>query len=170
MGVRENDGIAFGSCDGETLLIGALRRAAAGHEGCALTRRDFAIALPGDADEVLVTFRAFLGTLAHGGRRKLRIGLPGSALTMPDETLLIALLAAAQEGNDGLVDAHLCWLTRPGARASVAITTRALATALAVHGHWLRAASEGQNTGCPSPSHAFGAGPSLSPQTGRGSG
>jgi hypothetical protein len=121
------------------LLIGALRRAAAGHAGCRLTRRDFAIAFPGDADEVFVTFRAFLGTLAHAGRRKLRIGLPGSSLAMPDETLLIALLAAAQSGNDGLVDAYLCWLARPGERISVAITARALATALAAHGHWLRA-------------------------------
>ena len=86
-----------------------------------------------------MTFRAFLGTLAHAGRRKLRIGLPGSSCSMPDETLLIALLAAAQSGDDDLVDAYLCWLARPGARASVAITTRALAIALAVHGHWLRA-------------------------------
>jgi hypothetical protein len=138
MGARTKDGADLGFYDGETLLIGALRRAAAGHQGCALTRRDFAIAFPGDADEVFVTFRAFLATLAHGGRRKLRIGLPGSSLAMPDETLRIALLAAAQASEDELVDAYLCWLTRPGARASVAITARALATALTVHGHWLR--------------------------------
>jgi hypothetical protein len=138
MGARtDGGGTEIGFFDGEALLIGALRRAAAGYEGCALTRRDFAIAFPGDADEVFVTFRAFLATLAHGGRRKLRIGLPGSSLAMPDETLLIALIAAAQAGEDGLVDAYLCWLARPGTRDSVAITARALATALAVHGHWL---------------------------------
>ena len=137
MQARTNDETEIGSSEGEILLIGALRRAAAGQGGGALTRRDFAIAFPGDADEVLMTFRAFLATLAHAGRRKLRIGLPGSSLTMPDETLLITLLAAAQAGDDELVDAYLCWLARPGARASVAITARALATALAVHGHWL---------------------------------
>jgi len=163
MGAQTNEAAELGFFDGETLLIRALRRAAAGHEGCALTRRDFAIAFPGDADEVFVTFRAFLGTLAHGGRRKLRIALPGSALTMPDETLLIALLAAAQQGDDELVDAYLCWLVRPGARASVAITTRALATALAVHGYWLIA------TSAPHPP-TLRAGPSLSPRAGRGPG
>jgi hypothetical protein len=137
MGARTGDGAELGPSDGEALLIGALRRAAAGHERCVLTRRDFAIAFPGDVDEVLVTFRAFLGALAHAGRRKLRIGLPGSSLAMPDEILLIALLAAAQARDDELVDAYLCWLARPGARAAVAITARALATALAVHGYWL---------------------------------
>jgi hypothetical protein len=166
MGARTNDATEIGLCDGETLLIGALRRAAAGYEGCALTRRDFAIAFPGDADEVFVTFRAFLGTLAHGGRRKLRIGLPGSSLAMPDEILLIALLAAAQLGDDGLVEAYLCWLARPGARASVAITTRALATALTVHGLWLRAAP----APAPHPPIAAAMGPSLSPRAGRGRG
>jgi hypothetical protein len=157
MAARTNDGTEFDPCDGETLLIGALRRVAARQEGCALTRRDFAIAFPGDAAEVFVTFRAFLGTLAHGGRRKLRIGLPGSTCVMPDETLLIALLAAAQTSDDGLVDAYLCWLARPGARATVAITARALATALAVHGHWLRRAP------APDPPIAAAMGPSLSP-------
>lgn len=122
---------------GDVLLIAALRRMASGQSGCALTRRDFAIAFPGDADEVFATFRASLQALARAGRRKLRVGLPA----MPDEIALVALLAAAQAGDDALFDAHLRWLTRPDARDSAAITTRALAAALAVHGHWLRAAS-----------------------------
>lgn len=126
---------------GETLLIDALRRAAAGHDGCALTRRDFAVAFPGDADEVLVTFRAFLQALACAGRRKLRIGLPGLPAATADEAWLIALLAAAQAADDARFDAHLCWLTRAAARGAVAITARALATALAVHGQWLRVPS-----------------------------
>ena len=53
MGARTNDAVELGFRDAESLLIGALRRAAAGHEGCALTRRDFAIAFPGDAARYL---------------------------------------------------------------------------------------------------------------------
>jgi hypothetical protein len=122
---------------GERLLISALRGIAFGHGCSALTQRDFAIAFPGDANEVFATFRAFLQALAHAGRRKLRAGRPGSPTPTPDETVLLALLAAAQAGDETLVDAYLCWLARAEARSAVAITTRALATALAVHGQWL---------------------------------
>jgi hypothetical protein len=129
----------FGCATSAGLLIGTLRRVAIGHKCAELTRRDFALAFPGDGDEVFATFRGLLCTIAHASRRKLRIGLPGSPQPTPDETLLIALVAAAQARNDDLVDAHLCWLARPEARCAVAITLRALATALAVHGHWLPA-------------------------------
>jgi hypothetical protein len=121
---------------GGRLLIGALRGIAFGRGCSALTRRDFAIAFPGDADEVFATFRAFLQALAHAGRRKLRAG-PLGAQPTPDETAVLALIAAAQTGDETLVDAHLCWLARAEARIPVAITARALATALAVHGQWL---------------------------------
>lgn len=129
---------------GAALLIAALRRMASGQIGCALTRRDFAIAFPGDADEVFATFRAFLQALARAGRRKLRVGVPGLP-AMPDEIALVALLAAAQAGDDALFDARLRWLTRPDAGDSASITTRALAAALAVHGHWLQAAGRGHS-------------------------
>ena len=117
------------------LLIGALRHLAGGQGCAALARRDFALAFPGDASEVFATFRAFLATLAHAGRRKLRIGHLGTPRPTPDETILITLIAAAQIGDETLLDGYLCWLTRPEARCPVAITARALATALAVHGH-----------------------------------
>jgi hypothetical protein len=45
---------------------------------------------------VFATFRAFLQALAHAGRRKLRAGRPGSSTHTPDETLLLALIAAAK--------------------------------------------------------------------------
>jgi hypothetical protein len=134
--LTERASLPLGS--GEALLIGALRRISVGQDCAALTRRDFAIAFPGDANEVFVTFRAFLNAVAHAGRRKLRVGLPGSLSLMPDEILLIALIVAAQAGDDALLDAYLCWLARAEARPAVAIMTRALATALAVHGQWLQ--------------------------------
>lgn len=133
--VSDGEGTALGH--GGALLIGALRRIAAGRDCTALTRRDFAMTFPGDADEVFATFRAFLQSLAHGGRRKLRVGLPGARRMTPDETAIIALIAAAQADDAARLEAHLCWLARGEARVLVAIMTRALATALAVHGQWL---------------------------------
>ena len=129
------DGMRLGS--GAELLIGALRRIAAGRDCTVLTRRDFTVAFLGDADEVFATFRAFLQSLAHGGRRKLRVGPPGSRQMTADETAVIALIAAAQADDATRLDAHLCWLARGEAQVLVAIMTRALATALAVHGQWL---------------------------------
>jgi hypothetical protein len=122
------------------LLIGAMRRIAFGQGCMTLTKRDFAIAFPGDANEVFGTFRAFLQALAHAGRRKLRTGHPGSPDATPDEIVLLSIIAAAQFGDEPVFDAYLCWLARAEARSAVAITTRALATALAVHGQWLEPA------------------------------
>jgi hypothetical protein len=147
---------------GRELLIGALRRIAAGRSCTVLTQRDFATAFRGDADEVFATFRAFLQSLAHGGRRKLRVGLPGARHMTPDEIAIIALIAAAQVDDAARLDAHLCWLVRGEARLLVAIMTRALATALAVRGQWLPAPT------CPSPSRC--AGPSLSRSRGESRG
>jgi hypothetical protein len=135
---------------GGRLLIGALRRIALGYGCLAVTRHEFAIAFPGDASEVFATFCAFLQALAYAGRRKLRAGRPGSPIPTPDETALLALIAAAQADDQPLIDAHLCWLARPEARIAVTITARALATALAVHGQWL-----GQITPYPPPKSSW---------------
>ena len=132
----EHRSAAAGS--GGQLMIDALRRLAFSGSCAAIPRRDFALAFPGDAGEVFATFRAFLGVLAHGGRRKLRVGAPGARSRTPDETLVVALVAAAQAGDEALVDAYLCWLTHVEARGAAAITVRALATALAVQGQWLQ--------------------------------
>jgi hypothetical protein len=161
---RSSDDESTAVGHGGELLIGALRRIAAGRGCTVFTRRDFATAFPGDADEVFATLRAFLQSLAHGGRRKLRVGLPGSCRMTPDETAIIALIAAAQVDDAARLDAHLCWLVRGDARLLIAMMTRALATALAVHGQWL------QLPPCPCPSPSRCAGPSLSPLAGEGLG
>ncbi|HWB50719.1 MAG TPA: hypothetical protein VG651_16545 [Stellaceae bacterium] len=152
--LRDGEDTALGP--GAALLIGTLRRIAAGRECAALSRRDFAMAFPGDADEVFVTFRAFLQSLAHAGRRKLRVAPPGSGRATPDETSIIALIAAAQTGDAARLDAHLCWLARGEAQLLVAVMARALATALGVHGQWLRSDE------APPPARASGGKPCLS--------
>jgi hypothetical protein len=134
---RASDNIA--EYGGSQLLLSALRRSALDQACADLIRRDFAVAFPGDANEVFATFRAFLQALAHAGRRKLRVAYPCAKVLTPDETLLLAIVAAAQAGNEALFEAHLCWLALPKARDAVAITTRALAMALAAHNQWVQA-------------------------------
>jgi hypothetical protein len=119
------------------LLIGALRRIAAGRDECVLLDREFALAFPGDGREVLGTLGVFLRAIALCGRRRLRAGWPGADMLMPDERLVLALIAAAQHDNQPLFDAYLCWLTRAEHRDAVAITAGALAAAFAAHGQWL---------------------------------
>jgi hypothetical protein len=133
---RASDDLA--AYGGSQLLLSALRRSALGQACADLIRHDFAVAFPGDANEVFATFRASLQALAHARRRKLRVAYPCAKVLTPDETLLLAVVAAAQAGDKALFEAHLCWLALPRARDAVAITVRALATALAAHGQWLR--------------------------------
>jgi hypothetical protein len=141
MGAQKSDP----SCDdframpsGFRLLIEASRRIAAGRDGCRLTLQEFASIFPGDGLEIFSTFRVFLQAMAQGGRRKLRFARPGTAGLLPDETLLLVLIAAAQSGDAALLDAHLCWLARPDRARVVSIATCAIAAALASHGQWLR--------------------------------
>jgi hypothetical protein len=133
---RFNHRIEIGN--GGRVLIEAVRRVAAGHDACRLTLSEFAIAFPGDGLEVLATLRVFLQAIAHAGRRKLRVAPPGSTRLLPDEKLLLALIAAAQSGEQSLLDGYMCWLTRADRRMSlVSIAVEALATALGAHGLWL---------------------------------
>jgi hypothetical protein len=138
---RDMDELRDGPCEGGPagrILIEAMRRIAAGQEGCRLIAREFAAVFPGEGLEVLATLRAFLQAVAWVSRRKLRVGLPGSRLLMPDEKLLLALIAAAQNGDRALLESHLCWLTRPDNRAvAVSIAACALAAACREHGHWV---------------------------------
>lgn len=123
---------------GGRVLIDALRRMATGHDTCRLILGEFAAAFPGDGPEIFATFRVFLQAVAHAGRRKLRVAAPGSTQLSPDEKLLLALIAAAQSGDQSLLDGYVSWLTRADRRMSVvAIAVGALATALGAHGQWL---------------------------------
>jgi hypothetical protein len=122
---------------GGRLLIRTLRRIAAGRECEALTIREFDDAFGEDAAEVFATFYTFLQAVACGSRRKMRVAHPGSHPLTPDELQLLTVIAAAQSGDAPRLEAHLRWLSRASLRAAVAITARALATALAVHDYWL---------------------------------
>lgn len=127
-----------GMGEGGRLLIEATRRLAVGREQCRLTLQAFDVTFPGDGREMLATFRVFLQAVAYASRRRLRVGLPGTMCLLPDEKLLLGLIAAAQTGDRSLLDDYLCWLTRADRRMSVVtISVYALAAALGAHGQWL---------------------------------
>jgi hypothetical protein len=118
---------------GEQLLLWSLRRLATQGHPSPLVTREFTDACGADAAEVLTTFRAFLGVLAFGGRRRLSVGHPGCLQLTWDERRLLALVAIAQDGDDAWLDAHLCWLVRGELTRQLALAARALAAELADH-------------------------------------
>jgi hypothetical protein len=124
---------AFGLSYGEQLLLWSLRRLATQGHPSPLVTREFTDACGADAAEVLTTFRAFLGVLAFGGRRRLSVGHPGCLQLTCDERRLLSLIAIAQDGDDAWLDAHLCWLVRGELKRQLALAARALAAELADH-------------------------------------
>lgn len=122
-----------GLADGERLLVLSLRRLATQGHPSPLVARDFTDACGADAAEVLMTFRAFLGVLAYGGRRRLSVGDPGCLRLTSDEQRLLTLVAVAQDGDDAWLDTHLCWLVRAGFRRQLALAAQTLAAELADH-------------------------------------
>jgi len=118
---------------GEHLLVWSWRRIAAGRGDCPLILREFARACGEDTVEVFATFHTFLRALAHGSRRRLRVGWPGASVLTGDERQLLALIAAAQAGHGALFEAHLRWLARGEFHDAVAIAAQALGRALKAH-------------------------------------
>ena len=122
------DGGEFGY--GEHLLVWTWRRIAVGRGACPLVIQEFSHACGEDAGEVFATFCTFLRALAYAGRRRIRVGRPGSPVLTSDERQLLALLAAAQAGHAAHVEAHLRWLAHSHLRDALAIAAHALGTAL----------------------------------------
>lgn len=83
-----------------------------------------------DAAEVYVVFCAFLRALARASRRRLCVAPPGSFVLTGDERQMLTLLAAAQADDMTQFEAHLCWLTYPGARKGLGSAARLLAASL----------------------------------------
>jgi hypothetical protein len=134
IGERTLDGYgALGAPYADHLLVWALRRIVTGRGGCVLLSREFAEACGEDGPEVLAAFGAFLNVLAWGGRRSLAIRPPGALAFSADERRVLALVAAAQGGDQGRFALHLDWLARREARETVAVVARAVAAAFSAH-------------------------------------
>jgi len=120
-----------GSGYAEHLLIWSWRRIATGRVECPVMAKEFTDACGDDAQEVFATFCTFLKTLGFSSRRRLNMRAPGWPTMTADERRILTLLAAAQAGDCALLEAHLCWLTRPHRRHELQIAVCAFATALA---------------------------------------
>ena len=133
----------YGSADlsyGERLLIWALRRLVMRPDVCRVVIREFTGVCGEDGGEVLATMRVFIGALGYLPRRRISIAHPGSCALTADERQILALIAAAQEGEPARLEALLCWFARLDGRDQLALAAGALARAFDANGLRLCAA------------------------------
>ena len=123
----------FNLSHGEQLLVWSWRKIASGRGRCPLIVKAFEGACGEDAPEVFAAFHGFLNALAFAGRRRFTVGHPGCFFLTPDERQAIALVAAAQEGEDALFEANLSWMARREHRRVMAMGARVLAAAFMAH-------------------------------------
>ena len=112
------------------LLLAAWRKIVIGETNCPVLALELGAACGGGAAATHGAILAFVTALAYAGRRRLRVGTPGCPGMTRDERQLLDLVAAAQDGAETAVEAHLRWLTRPDLRAAVIVATAALAAVL----------------------------------------
>ena len=119
---------------GVALVIRALRLAAG--PGCwPLVERVFRDAYgPGDGAAATCLFRVLLQGLALGARRPLRLGFVGAPELSHDERSLLQVVAAAQGGDQVLLDAGIAWLVRPRFAGPVGRTVAELGRLMATRG------------------------------------
>jgi hypothetical protein len=118
----------------ELLLVWSWRKIVSSRGNCPGIEREFNEWAGEAGREMLLTYAAFLKALGHGSRRTLSIGHPGLLAFTPDERQVIALLAAAQAGDDVRLSAHLEWLIRADCQCTATIAARTFAQLLADHG------------------------------------
>src|ERR1700743_762805 len=83
----------------ELLLVWSWRKIVSSRGNCPGIEREFSEGAGEAGREMLLTYAAFLKALGHGSRRTLSIGHPGLLAFTPDERQGLALLAAAQAGD-----------------------------------------------------------------------
>ncbi len=131
IGVRQD---VAGLDYGEHLLVWTLRKIAVRRDvGCPVILREFTAACGDDAARVLTTLRAFLEVLGYTARRRISIGHPGWFGLTGDERQILSMIRAAQEGDQALLAAQVCWFARIDRQPELASAARALAAAFAAH-------------------------------------
>ena len=119
--------------------VNAVRRSLHGSRGCAPTKRS-PPGLLADLEAVGFLFRAAHETMLDVQGVGLIVAPPGTLEVTRHERRLLRAAAAAQAEDDGLVDNYLFKLAlHPRARPPLARAVTALATTLAISGHWLSA-------------------------------
>jgi hypothetical protein len=122
-----------GLCAGH-LMVWTWRKFVAGHADCLVLTREYQRFAGDEAPALLAAFGAFLQALGYGSRRMLAIGRPHCVGLTADEQHILRLMAAAQNGEDARLEAHLCWLVKAGHEPATLGALRMLADRLTVCG------------------------------------
>lgn len=116
---------------GERYLLWAIRRVVICGDASDLPQRSLCSRLgDGGGTEAYLALRLVLYTACMFGRRRLSLAPPGSAEITRDEALLLQIVAAAQHGYEGLLEASLLWLLAPGAPIVPLVPVRRMASLL----------------------------------------
>jgi hypothetical protein len=124
----------------ERLVMTAMRRLVLGLGMCPGIAREFEVLCGPRAAEVISVLRLFLGTLDRTARRRLTVAPPGWFAPTADERQMLAMLAAAQCGDEELLGALARWLARSEMQLLLVQVSHRLADVLAACN--LRIASE----------------------------
>jgi len=112
------------------VLVWTWRKIAAGGSSCPLIAREFAQLFGEDSPEVLATLCTFLRAVALCSNRRMKVAYAGCLGRTSDERQVLALIAAAQAGNEARLEAHLRWFARSEARLVLRVSAHALGAAL----------------------------------------
>lgn len=112
------------------LLVRAWRRIMVSGAECPLVAREFTCVCGADGKQVFNAFCTFLCALAFAQRRCLLVNPPGVRKLTIDETRMLTLVAAAQNGCAALLEAHLSWLAQRTLRSTLRQSVHELAEVL----------------------------------------
>lgn len=117
----------------EHLVLWSFRVVGGGRARCPTLRATFVHLFGEAADEALGALYALVMVIGRTGRRRLTIHPPGCVGCTADEQVLTAMIAAAQDGDDARLDAHLAWVLGRPADTVVRCAVHALAQILSRH-------------------------------------
>lgn len=117
----------------QRLLVRSWRLIMAQGVECPLVTHEFKCACGANTDEVFGAFCTFLCALALTQRRCLEVNPPGAHTLTCDESRILALLAAAQNRQPALLQAHLLWLAPRRLRKLLEQSVRDLAGVLSAN-------------------------------------
>lgn len=112
------------------LLVRAWRLIMARGVECPLVTHEFRCACGAEGGEVFGAFCTFLCALACSQRRCLLVNPPGEPRLTADESRMLTLIAAAQNGCPHLLEAQLAWLARRPLRRTLEQSVRELGALL----------------------------------------
>lgn len=112
------------------LLVRSWRLIMARGVECPLIAQEFKCACGAAGQQVFGSFCIFLCALAVAQRRCLLVNPPGAGALTADETRMLTLIAAAQNGCTSTLRAHLSWLARQALRGALEESVHELAAAL----------------------------------------